>query len=208
MVKGKKSRQIDAEEVAAWSANYQEIMVDLGAGDGRFVRALATKRPGCGAIAVDLCEANLRMASRFAAGNVLFAVADALALPPELSGVATHVAINFPWGCLLRGLLDGHPGLLSGLEVTGSGVTPLDIMLNAGALAEAGWTLEAGGERVVAKLWEAGIDVAAPRVLGAADLRRSQTTWGKRLAFGRDPRAVRIDATLARVNAVSGRTAA
>ena len=138
----------------------------------------------------------------------MFLVADALALPAELSGVATHVTINFPWGSLLHGLLDVHPGLLSGLEGIGSGATPLGIMLNASALAEAGWTVESGGERVAAILREAGTYVATTRVLSPADLHRSPTTWDKRLVFKPDPGVVRIDATLAPVNAVCGRTAA
>jgi hypothetical protein len=33
-------------------------------------------------------------------------------------------------------------------------------------------------------------------MLGAAELRRMPTSWAKRLAFGRDPRAIRIEAKL------------
>ena len=196
IVDGKHGRQMDAAEVAAWAAGHRETIVDLGAGDGRFVRHL-TRKPGVGAIGVDLCEANLRAASRAVGGNALFVVADALALPGELSWVATRVTVNFPWGSLLRGLLSGHPGLLAGLGAVARGGTSLEIRLNAGALAEAGWTLEAGSERVAEVLRDAGIDVGATRILGPADLRRWPTTWAKRLAFGRDPRASRIEATLA-----------
>ena len=195
-VNGKHVRQMDAAEVAAWAADQRETIVDLGAGDGRFVRHLA-RQPGVGAIGVDLCEANLRIASRAAGGNALFVVADALALPGELSRVATRVTVNFPWGSLLRGLLSGHPGLLAGLGAIGRGGTSLEIRLNAGALAEAGWTLEAGSERVAAVLRDAGIYVGATRILGPADLRRWPTTWAKRLAFGRDPRASRVESTVA-----------
>lgn len=199
---------MQAADLAAWAKTYREITVDLGAGDGRFVRDLAIKHPASGAIAVDLCEANLRTSSRAGAGNALFVVADALALPAELNRVATRVTVNYPWGSLLRGLLDGHPDLLRGIEAIGREGTTLEIMFNGGALAEAGWTLESGSERVAAVLRQAGVTVATPRILGQADLRRSPTTWGKRLAFGRDPHAIRIEATLARPNDVSDRTAA
>lgn len=196
IVKGKHVREMDAAAVAAWAAAYRETTVDLGAGDGRFVRHLAGQDPRSGAVGVDLVEANLRIASRKAAGNALFVVADALALPGELSRVATRVTVNFPWGSLLRGLLSGHPGLLAGIGAVGNRGTTLDVRLNAGALAEVGWTLEAGSERVRGVLRDAGLDVDAPRLLGPADLRRWPTTWAKRLAFGREPRAVRIEATL------------
>ena len=197
IVEGKHVCRMDAAVVAAWTASYAETTVDLGTGDGRFVRHLATQYPRFGAIGVDLCEANLRTASRAAAANALFAVADALALPEELSRVATRVTINFPWGSLLRGLLSGHAGLLAGLGAIASDRARLEVRLNAGALAETGWTLEAGSARVMAVLRDAGIDVIATSVLDASELRRWPTTWAKRLAFGRDPRAVRIDATLA-----------
>ncbi len=197
VVYGKHVRRMDGAEVAAWAAGYDATIVDLGAGDGRFVRHVAGRHPGVGAIGVDLCEASLRTASRKVTANALFVVADALALPDELGRVATRVTIHFPWGSLLRGLLDGHPGLLAGLGTVGRGGAALEIGLNAGALAAAGWTLEAGSERVAAVLRDAGIDVRAPRVLDPADLRRWPTTWAKRLAFGRDPRACLIDATLA-----------
>ena len=197
IVKGKQVRRMAAAEVAAWAAAFGETTVDLGAGDGRFVRWLARERPGLRAIGVDLNAENLGAASRGASGNALFVVADALALPEELNGVATRVTINFPWGSLLRGLLTGHPGLLAGLGAIARGETSLEIRLNAGALAEAGWKLEAGSERVTTVLRDAGVAVGATSVLGPADLRRWPTTSAKRLAFGRDPRAVRIEATLA-----------
>jgi 16S rRNA (adenine(1408)-N(1))-methyltransferase len=196
IVTGKHVRPMDPAGVAAWTASHRQTTVDLGAGDGRFVRHLARQYPEHGAIGVDLCEANLRVASRSGAGNALFVVADALALPGELGRVAARVTVNFPWGSLLRGLLTGHPGLMTGLGAIGNGGASLEIGLNAGALAEAGWTLEAGSERVSAVLRDAGVGVEAIETLGAADLRRWPTTWAKRLAFGRDPRAVRIEARL------------
>lgn len=197
IVGGTGPRRMDAAEVAAWAAGYAAMVVDLGAGDGRFVRRLAGQCPAVGAIGIDLVEASLRPASRTAAGNALFVVADALALPQELGGVATRITVNFPWGSLLRGLLDGHPGLLAGLGLVGRDGVAVEIVVNAGALAEAGWPFAAGGERVAAVLRDAGAAVGPVRLLGPADLRRWPTTWAKRLAFGRDPRAVRIEARLA-----------
>jgi hypothetical protein len=78
----------------------------------------------------------------------------------------------------------------------GSNGVPLEIVMNAGALAEAGWNLEDGSERVKSVLHDAGVSIQAAEPLGPADLRRWPTTWAKRLAFGRDPRACRITGTL------------
>lgn len=197
IIVGKQVRQMDAAAVADWTARYPATTIDLGAGDGRFVRHLASRQPGLGVIGVDLCAANLALAARAATANALFVVADALALPDELGRVATRVTMNFPWGSLLRGLLSGHPGLIEGLGAVGRGAATVEISLNAAAFAASGWTLEAGGERVAAVLRGAGAEVGPPRILGPAQLRRCPTTWAKRLAFGRDPRAIQIDAVLA-----------
>ena len=110
--------------------------------------------------------------------------------------MASRIAVNFPWGSLLRGLLGSDPRLLAGFEAVADGPAALDLRLNAGALAEAGWGLETGAARVAAVLRGAGFAVDAPRLLGPADLCRYPTSWAKRLAFGRDPRAVAIEATV------------
>jgi 16S rRNA (adenine(1408)-N(1))-methyltransferase len=166
---------------------------------------LAARDPLLGAVAVDLCAANMAAAARAAPANALFVVADALALPAELTGLADRVTINFPWGSLQRGLLDGCPGLLDGLVRLGRGAATLELRLNAGALAEHGWTLEAGTARIAAVLRAHGFTVAPPRDLGPAELRRWPTTWAKRLAFGRDPRAVHLEARLPRRDQALGR---
>jgi 16S rRNA (adenine(1408)-N(1))-methyltransferase len=195
-VNGKKTRQLDAAEVAVWAETYPNITIDLGTGDGRFVRQFAERYPERGAIALDLCETNLRPASRNAPGNALFVVADALALPGELDGLARRVTVNFPWGSLLRALVQGDQELLAGLAAIASGHTTLEMVLNAGALAEVGWPLEPGAERIAAALRQIGAAVGEPRLVGPAELCGYPTTWAKRLAFGRDPRAIRIEASL------------
>jgi 16S rRNA (adenine(1408)-N(1))-methyltransferase len=196
-ITGKHARAIDAREIAAWAAPYGNVTLDLGTGDGRFVDRLARQDPRRAVIGVDTCRENLRTSSRTAPANALFVVADALALPANLRGVATGVTVNFPWGSLLRGLLDGHPGLLAGLRTVGRAGLSLEVRLNAGALAEAGWKLDDGVDRVAEVLRGGGIAVRPPRELAPAQLRAYPTTWAKRLAFGRDPRAIEIGGVLA-----------
>jgi hypothetical protein len=70
----------------------------------------------------------------------------------------------------------------------------LEVRLNAGALAEAGLSLEEGGIEVRRALRAAGFAAAQPLFLDAAALRELPSTWARRLAFGRDPRALYIHA--------------
>jgi hypothetical protein len=86
------------------------------------------------------------------------------------------------WDGLLAGLLDGEPVLLEGLLAIALRGAPLEVRLNAGALADAGYTLESGGTRVRRALHEGGFDAGDLLRLDARDLRRCPTTWAKRLA--------------------------
>jgi len=105
IVTGKHVREMTAADLAAWRTRYPETTLDLGAGDGRFVRRLALRGPDQGVIGVDLCAASLSSAARNPPDNALLVVADALALPDDLSNVATTITITCPWGSLLRELL-------------------------------------------------------------------------------------------------------
>jgi hypothetical protein len=213
---GKRTLYIGADTLADRVAGASAVLVDIGTGDGRFVLHAARAGSSWFAIGLDACRENMRTASRTAPRNALFVVAEVRTLPAELYGLATRIAINFPWGSLLGGLLDGDAGLIEGLasiaqpdpdacpaprrarEPRGpkrrNGGTVLEIRLNGGALAEAGWSLEVGGERVRQVLAAYGFSVERPELLDARALRACPTTWAKQLAFGRDPRGLYLRA--------------
>ena len=196
-IRGKTSAEIDANSLADIVAPYGDVLVDVGTGDGRYAMHVARTRPTWFALGVDACRENLRKASRKAPTNALYVIANALALPKEeLGGMASRVTINFPWGTLLTGLLDAEPMLLEGLLAIARPGAALEIRLNAGALTESGHTLESGSARVRRALHEGGFDVGDPLPLYASELRRCHSTWAKRLAYGRDPRAVYLRAML------------
>jgi trans-aconitate methyltransferase len=165
------------------------MLLDLGAGDGRFVARMARAYPDSLAIGIDACRENLIEQSRRAPESAVFLVANALTLPEELTEIATRLTINFPWGSLLTGLLD-DPAFCARLVSFMRPGASLEVALNGGALAEVGWTLEAGAARVQSNLRAAGFTLRTPLAWGAAELRACPTTWARRLAFGRDPRAV------------------
>lgn len=190
IIQGKTALYMDRTALLQRAAGYAHLQLDIGTGDGRYAVHTAQSSPDLFVIGVDSCRENLRDRSRNAPPNALFVIANALALPAELHGTAAGVTINFPWGSLLDGLLSGDGGLLAGLDAVMCPGATLELRLNGGALAEAGWSLEDGTARVHEALAEHGLTMRAPTPLAAADLRRCPTTWAKRLAFGRDPRAV------------------
>jgi hypothetical protein len=189
-IRGKHAVGVDPATFARQLAGYSRVLIDLGTGDGRFVRHIASTSPDTFAIGIDLCADNLRKESRRAPANALYIIATAYTPPPELRGVATHLTINFPWSELLEGLLANDTRLLTALAVLCRPGALLEVRLNCGAITAAGWTLEEAGDAVRHSLKLAGFAVTAPRLLDKAELRAFPSTWAHRLAFGRDPRAL------------------
>jgi 16S rRNA (adenine(1408)-N(1))-methyltransferase len=191
-IRGAHTLAIDAHDLAARLAGYAHVLIDLGTGDGRFVRHVAAACPTTFAIGVDACRENLRDSSRRAPANALYLIANALALPPGLDGLATRLTVNFPWGSLLAALLAGDPALMERLAGLARPGALVEVRLNAGALAEAGWPLMEGSRRVRQALRAGGFDIGPAVELGPCELRACPTTWARRLAFGRDPRALEL----------------
>jgi 16S rRNA (adenine(1408)-N(1))-methyltransferase len=189
-IRGHYASLIDTSALAERLVEYDTVHMDIGTGDGCFARHIAQTRRNCFVIGIDACRENLREHSRRALENILFVIANAQALPAELYGLADHITINFPWGSLLEGLLAPDSAVLAGLVIAARPEAGLEVRLNGGALAEMGWSLEQGGDRVREALAASGFDMRPPITLTALDLKSCRTTWAKRLAYGRDPRAV------------------
>lgn len=189
IIRGKHASFIDSLPLC------DSVHVDLGTGDGRFVRHIAQTNPRCLVIGIDACRENLHEVSRRAPSNALFVIANAQALPPELHGAATHITINFPWGSLLGGLVENDSSLLAGLVAIARPDAGLELRLNGGALAEAGWSLEDGVKQVQRVLSANGFAMQSPGMLTGDELKSCPTTWAKRLAYGRDPRAAYLRGT-------------
>ena len=191
-IRGRQSHEMNANELNQLLAGYENILLDLGTGDGRFVCKSAEHNQKTFFIGIDSCRENLRVYSRKKLPNALFIIANAQSLPPELSGLASRVSVNFPWGSLLQSLLDDDACLLNGLLRVTRPCAAMDIHLNADALTSAGYELEAGANQIECVLSESGWRIKSRACLNADDLRQIPTSWAKRLAFGRDPRAIRL----------------
>lgn len=189
-IRGRKSLELGLNEWNVRLANYKHIILDLGTGDGRYARTLAERHPNHFVIGVDACRENLRERSQSKLQNLLFVIATAQELPCEMESLISHITINFPWGSLLQSLLSGDAKLMCGIKAVSRPKALLTLRLNGGALAEAGKTLESGTDRIYYNLLQAGWQIQHPAMMDASALRKFPSTWAKRLAFGRDPRAM------------------
>ncbi len=189
---GRRSLALDLTGLNERLTNYNRVMLDLGTGDGKFAFHYARTFPHHFVIGVDACRENLQAHSRTKLPNALFVIANAQDLPNELNGLVSHVTINFPWGSLLESLLNGDAMLMHSLELISRSITLIDVRLNGGALAEQGCALEDGASQIYDNLLQAGWRMKSPVMLNAQALRNFPSTWAKRLAFGRDPRAMQL----------------
>jgi trans-aconitate methyltransferase len=189
-IRGKMSLDLDQNALNQRLVNHRHIALDLGTGDGRFVCHMAARHPDRFFIGMDTCRENLRSRSQQQLSNALFIIASAHSLPAELNGRIASITINFPWGSLLTGLLSHDAELLAGLTRIAASGAALHVHINGDGMRSVGLNLEAGATQLVNILDETGWEFTALQQLDAATLRSLSSTWAKRLAFGRDPRAV------------------
>ena len=197
-IRGKTSHTLDLDGLNQRLAKCKHVILDLGTGDGRYVRYLAESHPDWFVIGLDACRDNLHEHSRAKLPNMLFVIANAQELPYELESLVSHITINFPWGSLLEGLLTCDPGLMNGLSSISQPNAQMAIHLNSGALAEAGTNLGAGANLVYENMNRYGWNLKHPCPMDRHVLRNFPTSWARRLAYGRDPRAMSLSGILSK----------
>ena len=183
----------------------RRVVIDLGAGDARWVYDSARSDPESVYIAVDPDADALReyayrasrKPSRGGVANASFVVASVEQLPPELLGMADLVRVNFPWGGLLRGLIEPRDDVLRAIASLGKVNARFEIVLaympehDTGAFA--GGPLPALEETRLKELEpayaEAGLIIEDRRRLTQDEALTLPSTWGRRLLHAR-PRPV------------------
>ncbi len=184
----------DDDEIRAWAGRFGERHVDLGTGDGKFALHLARERPEVGVIALDTCLDHVCAPRKRWPTNLRFVADDALAWPAEDVPPATSVSINFPYGSLLRGLVEGDEALLSRLERLLAPGGRLDVRLNASALEGTGLDPDTAWEDVARVLRRLSGTRVTGGPLGQEDMRRFPSSWAKRLGYGRRREAFEVRA--------------
>jgi 16S rRNA (adenine(1408)-N(1))-methyltransferase len=178
--------------------------VDVGAGDGGYVLHRARTEPTTFAIAIDaspdVLAAGAWRAKRSHLGNAAFLVDGVERLPPELACLADEVTVHFPWGSLLRGLVDGSTTAIIGpiafLMKPGAELRVLMSANERDGLCEITPSLVVSNRVAYA---EHGLHLIEAEWASARMVAESRSAWAKRLALGRARRAVfaryRRDAT-------------
>ena len=128
-----------------------------------------------------------RPARRGGLPNARFVVAAAEALPPELDGCADALTIHFPWGSLLRGLLDAEPGIVSGIARIarpGAVVTILLSVTEHDRAIGSSVLYERTFRDLTPRYAAHGLRLCEARLATPDDIARAHSTWAKRLGAG------------------------
>jgi 16S rRNA (adenine(1408)-N(1))-methyltransferase len=163
----------------------------------------ARSEPNTFAVAIDASPDALASgawrAKRARLTNAAFLVEGVERLPRELAGVADEVTVHFPWGSLLRGLVDASSsvvGSIVGLMKVGAELRVLMSAADRDGYAELAPSLM--GSRC-ATYAEHGLHLVEAAWASNAIVAESRSAWAKRLAVGRTRSAVlaryRRDAT-------------
>ncbi|MDP9274428.1 MAG: hypothetical protein M3O99_02385 [Chloroflexota bacterium] len=175
----------------------------MGAGDGGYVLHRARTEPGTFAIAIDANPDALTSgawrAKRKRLANAAFLVEGVERLPLELTRLADEVVVHFPWGSLMRGVLDGSSSVLgpiAGLMKAGAELRVLMSAVGRDGLEDVTPSLIVSRCGTYA---EHGLHLVEAEWASTAIVAESRSAWAKRLAVGRARHAVtgryRRDAT-------------
>jgi 16S rRNA (adenine(1408)-N(1))-methyltransferase len=209
---GKESFRLDDDEFDSLAREYEDVVVDLGTGDGRFVLRTARERPQSLVVGIDPVQDAMAGVARRASAkpsrggvpNALFLVASAEALPAALTSRASRVTVNYPWGSLLRTLVQPDPG---GLRAVVGLLEPggrLIALLNASVTDDRDYGERLGlppledahiDRRLVPGWQESGLGGVSWHRLEPDDEPPHHTTWGRRLVRGSSRSTIVVEGT-------------
>ena len=208
VVTGKQTVELSELELEVIAARYEEMVIDLGTGDGRFALQYAREQPRTLVIGIDpVAETMSELAGRARRkrgrqDNLLYVVASAERPPPELRGRADRLFIILPWGSLMRGLILGAPDVLSGIAALctpGCAITALlntrifsdPIPLEAQDLPELSSTYVAN--ELQTRYAAHGLELASVGDLAPEALLELPSTWAKRLSHRNPPPTLQLE---------------
>jgi 16S rRNA (adenine(1408)-N(1))-methyltransferase len=208
---GKDIINIDSATLRERIAGYAGVVLDIGTGDGKYVYQCARAQPQQFYIGLDASPANLgehavktrKKPARGGMPNVLYVIANAEQMPPELSGIASQLHIHFPWGNLLRGIVLGDEALLASIARAAVPAATLDILVNYTIFCEPipqevqdlpEMTAVYVDTVLRPAFARAGITIINQQRLANEAMKAIPTTWSRRLAYGKPAETLLIQA--------------
>jgi len=198
VITGDKKNELDKETFRNMCGKYEKVILDLGTGDGRFVFKNALKNKSTLYIGLDPAEKQIQIYSkksnRRRLKNALYVIGSLENLPDELYSTVDKIFINLPWGTLLEKIVKSNEtytnelfkilkkngeieiifGYVPELEPSETERLDLPVIENESDVLKAFSTFK--------KIFE----VIEMKRLLKDELEKIETTWAKKLKFGKD----------------------
>jgi 16S rRNA (adenine(1408)-N(1))-methyltransferase len=189
----KKIVEFSARQLAELVAAHERVVIEVGMGNGAFLRALLGDEPSTLAVGFDPSVEAVERASRIAAqrgDNPVFLRAAIEAPPAELADLADTLHINFPWGSLLRGLVQPDDVVLRNVAGLMKPGAAFDFLLTYHAERDAALGLpeltEEHFERLARAYRQHGLIIYEWRRATPEEVEASHSSWAKRLRSNKE----------------------
>lgn len=206
---GKKTVETTREQLLEKAANYSEVLLDIGCGDGKFVYRWAAAHPTTFCIGLDasvdaiigISAKSAKKPTRGGLANVIFVVAAVEHLPNELTGLADSITINYPWGSLLSLLVKPDIVVLREISEAGKPNATLTMLLNYSVFKDVDYSGRLGLPELTSAYVEdvlkpsyrsAGFEIVSHQFLYKDVPHR--TSWGQSLILGGGRESLMIEA--------------
>ncbi len=204
-ITGKDKVNIDGDAFAGKVVNYKKIILDLGTGDGRFVFKNTLKNPNIFFVGMDPAEKQLSEYSskvnRKRMDNCMFVLGSIEDTPTELNSSFDEIYINLPWGSLLEKIVKinkiGIESIKNLLKENGR----VFITLGYAPDLEPSETRRLDLPKIdeffiqdqILPILRKNFSTVSLKKLSKKELGEIETTWAKKLKFGKDREIFRIE---------------
>lgn len=202
ILKGKQIINISLNDFKDIVSKYKNTIVDIGTGDGQFVYRLGKQNPeelfiGLDSSAENMFDYAIKASNKPAKGgleNVLYVVANAEELPYEMAGSIDKIYINLPWGSLRDGIIKGEELILRNLKDISKRGSHIELCITYSETYEKSeidkrqlpeLSYDYINTVLKRKYKGSNLDICSIELLNNDMLKKINTKWAKKLAFGR-----------------------
>jgi 16S rRNA (adenine(1408)-N(1))-methyltransferase len=201
---GNKKGELSRTDIENLAKNFDKTVLDIGTGDGRFVFEKAIKNPKNLYIGIDPAENQLKIyskkANRKKLQNTVFAIGSIENLPPELFSLIDELYINLPWGTLLEKMVKMNELTAGNLSSITKKDGKMEIVFGYVPKFEPSETerldlpdiTEKENLEKILNSFSRYFEITELRELDKKELGDLETTWAKKLKFGKDRKIHKI----------------
>lgn len=198
VIAGDKKNEMDKKSFKDECKKHNKVILDIGTGDGKFVYRNAIKNKNNLYIGLDPAEKQIQIyskkANRRRLKNALYILGSLENLPEELYSTVDKIFVNLPWGTLLEKIVKSNEIYTKELSKILKKDGEIEIIFGYVPELEPSETERLGlpkieNESDVLKAFSTFkkiFEVVEMKRLVKEDLDKIETTWAKKLKFGKD----------------------